>query len=119
MTQTKVTDYELLDHGVNGSQYFQGCGIAFTPYNNVTTGCGEDFGEALEDALEQVAQQGFDAKSLKRQIRTDEGYIRKPWPTKPSATSVFEKYNPDAKDEDGEWDYDGCDLYYYVSIRWS
>jgi hypothetical protein len=123
-TKTKVADYQLLDHGVEGSQYFQGCGVIGTQFESVVTGCGENFAEALDDALDQIAQDGdVDVEDLEKQIREDEGYVGKDWPTKPSATSEAEKWNQDQKDpETGEFDqefYDSIDCYYYVSIRYS
>lgn len=118
VTKAKITDYELIDHGVENHQYFQGCGVAYTRFTDAVTGCGENFAEALEDALTQIAENNMDSNDLEQRIRADEGYTDKPWPETPSATSVFQKHNPDAQDEDGEWDYDDCALYYYVSIRY-
>ena len=121
--------YELLDHGVENHQYFQGCGVSCTPWNAVATGCGEDFGEALDDCLEQIAQSDNppDVEELEAQIKADEGYTDKPWPSKPSATSVYEQYNPPSQSEDSDdedslvdenSDEGNTELYYYVSIRY-
>jgi hypothetical protein len=116
-------DYELIDHGIDGCQYFTGCGVAYTSYSDVVTGCGENFAEALDDCLDSIAQDSaIDTTILEAQIREDEGYVGKPWPTEPSATAVCEKCNQDQADEDGEFPqefYDGLDSYYYVSIRWN
>ena len=51
-----ITDYKITDHGVEHSQYFQGAGVAFTKWEECFTGIGNSPAEALEDALEQVAQ---------------------------------------------------------------
>ena len=111
ITRTKVTEYKVLDHGIDGSQYFPGCGTAFTPYEHVVTGCGDNPAEALDDALEQIAEQGFDAEALEAQILEAEGWDK--MPDKPSASETFLKANPDAEDcEESE-------LYYYLSIRWN
>lgn len=118
----KITDYQLIDHGVEHQQYFQGCGTAFTPYAHCVTGSGGTFGEALDDALNQIAIEGPDgvAEILKSRIKADEGYADKPWPVEPSASSVFRKHNPEAYDEEtGDWDMEECELYYYVSVRYS
>lgn len=48
--------YQIIDHGVGSSDYFQGCGVSFTPYKDCFTGIGDTAYEALEDALEQAAQ---------------------------------------------------------------
>lgn len=55
MTKLKVGAIELVDHGITGSQYFQGCGTTFTQYDHVVTGAGDNPSEALNDALEQMA----------------------------------------------------------------
>ncbi len=119
----KITHYRLLDHGIENSQYFQGCGVAFTDYDDVATGCGDNFAEALDDALEMIAQQedSVDLDALESLIREDENWpADKPWPETPSATAQFQKHNPEAHDEESdEWDMDGCELYYYVSIQYS
>jgi len=56
MAKHKIGKFELVDHGIDGSQYFQGCGTTFTEYHHVVTGCGDNFAEALDDALEMLAQ---------------------------------------------------------------
>ena len=60
----KVTDHQILDHGVNGSQYFQGCGTYGTEYTEVYTGIGDSAHEALEDALEQAATSDWDVEGI-------------------------------------------------------
>ncbi len=54
-----ITEYEILDHGVWSDQEFQGVGVAFTRWDEVALGCGYTPAEALEDALEQLAEVGF------------------------------------------------------------
>jgi len=60
----KVTDYEIINHGIEGSQYFQGCGIAYTEYTEVYTGIGDNPHDALEDALEQAAMSDWDVEGI-------------------------------------------------------
>lgn len=55
-----VTDHEILNHGVDGSQYFPGCGTYGTDYTEVYTGIGDSAYEALNDALEQAATSDWD-----------------------------------------------------------
>lgn len=50
----KLKSYEIIDHGMDGSQYFQGCGISRTKYTHVWTGAGESSKEAYNDALDQM-----------------------------------------------------------------
>jgi hypothetical protein len=40
-TKTQITEFEVIDHGIDGSQYFQGCGVAYTKFKYVVTGCGQ------------------------------------------------------------------------------
>lgn len=53
-------EYEIVDHGIEHEQYFQGCGVAFTKYTAVFTGIGNSLREALDDAASQLAEQGFE-----------------------------------------------------------
>lgn len=59
----KINDYEIIDHGVEYSNYFQGCGISFTQYKDIATGIGHSAYEAIDDALELLAQNYWDTKS--------------------------------------------------------
>lgn len=99
--------YELIDHGIDHAQYFQGCGVCFTHFHEVQTGCGENFGKAIQDALEAIAcsTRGDLAKKLETQIKSDEGW--KEWPESPEA-------NADTPKEELEY----SEMYYYVSIRY-
>jgi hypothetical protein len=51
----KLTDYEIVRHGVELPDYFQGCGVSFTRFEHVATGIGDMEKEAFDDALEQIA----------------------------------------------------------------
>jgi hypothetical protein len=93
--KTKVTDFEVVDHGIDGSQYFQGCGVALTRYEHVATGCGDNFREALDDCLEMMAQSD-DIANLESLIVAD-----------------IDAYGKESVPEDSE------DTYYYVSIRYN
>lgn len=107
--KTKVTDYELLDHGVDHAQYFPGCGVAYTQFDYVQTGAGENFSEALNDALEMIAQteDNINIQDLENRINQDFGFKSSDdWPTKPEANAD----TPEGEDSE---------LYYYVSIRYN
>ncbi len=115
---SKITSFQVVDHGIEHAQYFQGCGVAFTEYDECVTGCGDNFAEAINDALESMAEiSDSDLDALEIEIKADLGMVGT-FPVKPSATDQFAKYNP-PEEEDGEVDFDGCELYYYVSIRYS
>lgn len=118
-TEKQITEYELLDHGIDGAQYFPGCGTAFTSFDHVATGCGDNFAEALDDCFELMAQGAFgsiDFDALENQIKADVGYTGRDWPTTPSASEEFRKANDMSNDDD---DMDGCEMHYYVSIRYN
>ena len=108
MTTKRVEDYELLDHGIENPQYFQGCGTSLTQYDEVVTGIGDSPAEAIDNCLEKIAWAGFDAEELEKRILADEG-----WDAFPSTPSVSDELN--AADEEND---DECDMYYHVSIRW-
>lgn len=50
----KIKAYELIDHGMENSQYFQGCGTSCTKFTDVWTGIGDSSKEAYEDAVGQA-----------------------------------------------------------------
>ena len=50
----KLTSYEIVRHGVEWSDYFQGCGVSFTEFDEVSTGIGDTEKEAFDDAIEQI-----------------------------------------------------------------
>jgi hypothetical protein len=52
----KIERYEIVDHGVDHSDYFQGCGVAYTEFDKCYTGAGRSLKEALGDALEQIGE---------------------------------------------------------------
>ena len=60
-----ITDYQITDHGVEHSQYWQGAGVSCSKWVACYTGIGDSPAEALEDALESVAMDGvYDLDSL-------------------------------------------------------
>jgi len=112
----KIGNFELVDHGIDGSQYFQGCGTSFTEFEHVTTGCGDTPAEAFDDLMDMVAQYGattgepttlvgddgveyvnpdawysFDTEGLEKRILKAEGI--KKFPNKPSAYNECLKAN--------------------------
>ena len=59
----RVTDYDLEYH-IAHAQYWQGAGLAYTGYDNISVGAGETIREAYEDACEQVAMNGEDTRAI-------------------------------------------------------
>ena len=89
-----ITDYEVIDHGVEHEQYFQGCGTAFTDYEDIATGVGDDPHEALEDALESLAQADWDVEHIANTLSHESGI----------------DHDDDAEDAPAE-------IWHYVSVR--
>ena len=90
-----VLSFEVINHGVENSQYFQGCGIAYTSFEDVATGIGDSPFEALEDALESLAQNDWDVSGIKNEL------------SKESEIPVNEE------NEENE----SMDVFHYVSVR--
>jgi hypothetical protein len=99
----KISEFEIRDHGIDHSQYFQGCGVSHTRFNHVVTGCGSNAKEAFEDALEQMAPDGVETDSIEKDC---DGKF---------SLSTVEHFLQSRGEEMTE----ECELYYYVSIRWN
>ena len=96
----KITAYEIINHGYDNSQYFQGCGTYGTEYNEVFTGIGNNAKEAYEDAVEQIYSMPYDTESIEKII-----------PIRPKGIRIKDKV-PATYTKDDE-----SDCYWYVSIR--
>ncbi len=97
----KVADFRVDDFGIENSQYFQGYGVAFTPFTDCATGIGHNPREALEDCLDQIAScYDVDVEDLAARIMAEEGKY-------PDSLSVSEEY------------LDSEDIYYYIGISWT
>lgn len=92
----KIKDYEIINHEYEHSQYFQGCGTAYTEFDDVATGVGENAKEAYEDAVEKFAFRDWDVSAL---------------PTRPNGIRKRDKVP--AKFLKNEYN----EIYWYVSIR--
>ena len=104
-----ITDYEVVDLGVDYPDYFQGFGVSCTPYWDCVCGIGDTPREALDDCLEQIATSyEIDVDALERSILAD--YPEFASVDQPSATEDM------TEDEIGE-----CyELpYWHIGIRWS
>lgn len=96
----KAIAYEIVNHGYEHSQYFQGCGTAFTDYDICITGSGNNAKEAYEDAVEQCYGMDIDSDSLDRLL-----------PKRPKGINKKDKV-PYAI-----WKHEENEVYWYVSIR--
>ena len=109
----RIADWNVVDHGIEASDYFQGHGIALTDYTHTATGIGDNPSEALDDALECLASQCIDVEDLERSIRKE--YPDLDDPEKNEAASVSARYGEIDQDEEvdecGEFNH-----WYYVSV---
>lgn len=99
--------YEITDYGIENSAYFTGHGTLWTTYTHSALGCGDNYQDALENALEEAAEEGYTI----------------------ALTTADEPGQP--RPDDSAWDYhcrncdlddhENCesDLYYYVGLRWN
>jgi len=101
-TAKPIGEFELIDHGMEHSQYFQGCGIAFTRFAYVVTGIGDTPADAIDDCLEQIAMNGFDTEGMEARIMEQEGWDA--LPETPDRQAIYGSIE---------------DIYYHVSIRWN
>ncbi len=112
----KLTDYEIIRHGVEHSDYFQGCGVSFTRFDHVCTGIGDTEAEAFNDALDSVAQgHSFDIGEIERVEKENTEWSEEDVQTAIGATDeemedndqppywhVSIRYNVFATDEEGQ-----------------
>jgi hypothetical protein len=63
-TPKTITDHKIEDHGVEHEQYFQGCGISHSKWDEVASGVGSSPREAYEDALDSLSQNNWAVDTL-------------------------------------------------------
>ena len=63
-TRRRVSDYSIDDEGPVSPQYWQGVSTSFTHYDDVYTGVGDNAREALENALDIAAMDGWDVDAI-------------------------------------------------------
>ncbi len=103
----RIGKFEIIDHGIEHSQYFQGCGVALTSLKNVVTGIGDNPAEAIDDCLGQVAQAGFETEGMVSRIMA-----QKEWEAIPTTPNVL-------IDGVGNFISDIEELFYHISILWN
>ncbi len=95
----RIGQFELVDHGIEHEQYFQGCGLAFTEFEDIATGIGDNPAEAIDDCLEQLACNDWDTEGMEERILSECYTRRRKLPKTPSVPKRAE------------------DCHYYMSIR--
>ena len=88
----KLIEYEIIDHGMMYSDYFQGYGVSGTRFTHIWTGVGDSSKDAYNDALDQMFM--------------DDREAAEKMPTRPSGIRARPKVPHDSED-----------VYFYVSIR--
>lgn len=67
----KVQEFEIEDIGFDHSQYFRGRGTSHSDWEEVAVGVSSSAHEALEDALEQLASNGWDVSGdLEKEVES-------------------------------------------------
>lgn len=98
-----VVAYDVVDHGIDHEQYFQGCGVCGTEYVDCFTGIGDDAAEALDDAIDSACQSGYKFSDDDYNGAMDDLSDRK------SSVSLLASKAGEHEDYDSH--------HYYVSIR--
>jgi hypothetical protein len=99
---TRRVEFEIVDHGCDGEQYFPGCGVAFTSFDGCVTGIGDSAREAAEDACEVLSQGLPDGMTWDAFADLDREVAEM------SDAPSFDAEDPEISPE---W-------HHYVSIRW-
>jgi hypothetical protein len=114
-------EFEIVDHGADHAQYFQGAGVMFSRFTDIATGVGDTPREALENARQQVfedlnGREDLDLSNLDAVCDTAKK-------AKGAGVSCHESCECEhgitggcAEDREG-W-HDECEIHCYVSIRW-
>lgn len=117
--------WQLIEHGMEEAQYFPGVGTAGSPYDHAVTGVGDTYLDALDDALEQLREEGGgevlveEIERVHRPRRVEEG----DWRLRSVHEACEEEYRglregtkyPLSPFE--KW-HEECEIGYYISIRW-
>ena len=121
--KTKIEVFEIIDHGADHSQYFQGCDVSHSEYTDVATGIGDTPAEALDDALDQLASAGFDVSPIDDTPANKLEWLGVDYDSR----SAHVDCEPEGcANETGECDHtecapegrhDECELRYFVSVR--
>jgi hypothetical protein len=110
-----IASYEIVDHGIEHSQYFQGCGTSYTDFDECVTGCGDNALEAFDDALEQIAcSHSVDLSAIERGPEYKTANTKKA--QRFTVEAMFRR-NGDLKRGQDMSEIDS-EHYYYVSIRY-
>ena len=91
-----IVEFEVISHGIDYPDYFRGCGTSHTQFEDVATGIGNSEAEALDDAMEMLAQNDWETEGLLERAIAVHG-------EKPSTKPIPKRFGDEAN--------------YYLSIR--
>lgn len=105
-----ILHFELVDLGPGAEGYFDEWGASYRGFNSSVIGAGKNAKEAFDDALNQLAFDGFGTKLL-HEAGIEDGYLSE------AARIPAEDIEPHAADEDGEDEIPEEPVVYHVGIR--
>ena len=104
--------YEIVNYGVEHSQFFQGISTHNTSYDHCVYGIGDTFNDALEDAISQLCERCNNDRESELAERMAK------WITK--AHTMNKKANAKTEiDRSEEDDGEPSELYHHVGILYS
>lgn len=103
MEKKIVKEFSVTDHGWDTPDYFQGYGICGTDFDDGATGNEGTYRGAFKDALDSLAQNGWDVSSIEKSSEYEEAMND-------------EEEAPCFEDDDEEESDEPSNLYRYVSI---
>lgn len=65
-------EYDIVEHGLVHPQYFRGHGLSGTYWQDAATGAGDTPYQALDDALEQLASNGWNVDDIRNTLSDDD-----------------------------------------------
>ena len=102
--QKRVGDYSLEDIGIEHQQFFQGRGTAYSGWDNVYVGTGDNPNEAIGDAIGQAIEDGWIMDVPAREADT--------WPETPSVgDEIHDQAREEAVREVNREDYENDEDY--------
>lgn len=104
----KVSEFRVHCHGIDGSQYFPGHGLWGGSFQDCATGIGDTEAEAFEDALDQLASNGWEiSEETEKAMRAD---------LAGRTDDAHDDCAPeDGEDPEGDW-HGACELHHWVSV---
>lgn len=67
----RARSFRIISHGLVWSDYFQGHSVLFTDWEDCGVGWGDDAYLALDDALTQLAENGWDLSQIEAEIEAE------------------------------------------------